>query len=448
MTFTWEQARQILEERVLEFSGEHLKSVELVLLEDAWNGLTYGQIAQKNYLSVNYLRGDIGPKLWHKLSQVFVREITKNNFKATIESLAQNHYRSNASILDDPYLIDQLDHIPYPKGSLPIGSIFYQERGYEPFCYDFITQPGALLQLRSPPLVGKTSLIKKILYNSQSRSFQTIYLDLWGVETHILTNWHLFIQWFCLLVAKGIGISFSSSNSWEYTALFSTFNCTNYFEDYILPNLEEPLILAFDDLDQLFAQPEVGINFLKMIRSWQEKAKSWKSWQKIRLIIAYSTADINFWDINPAFFNMGAIVELEDFQRHHIDNLISIYQLQLSDQQTNNIISTIGGHPYLIRMFLYKLKTDSFILEKSINEINVDHLDYFHCLYQKALVLQKYPELIKAFKIILQYKNSLSQDPMSIHKLVQLGVVKKQGNQLSIKCDLYRYYFKNLDFFE
>jgi hypothetical protein len=67
--FTWTEARQVAEQIVIKNSHERLKDVEIEVLQGAWKGLTYENMAEIYHLSVNYLRGDIGPKLWKKLSE-------------------------------------------------------------------------------------------------------------------------------------------------------------------------------------------------------------------------------------------------------------------------------------------------------------------------------------------------------------------------------------------
>jgi predicted RNase H-like HicB family nuclease len=53
LTFTWEQAKQMIEEAIFAHFGESLKEIQLSLLQDSWDGLNYQQISQKHHLSVN-----------------------------------------------------------------------------------------------------------------------------------------------------------------------------------------------------------------------------------------------------------------------------------------------------------------------------------------------------------------------------------------------------------
>ncbi|MEB3311166.1 MAG: AAA-like domain-containing protein [Snowella sp.] len=441
LTFTWEQARQIIDTVVLAHFGEPLKDIHLNLLQDVWEGLTYNQIAQQRYLSVNYLRGDVGPKLWQKLSLAFGKSVTKSNFKTIIEEFSQkqenNESASSHSIVNHFSLTD----FPFPEGSVPPDSPLYQERHYESFCHQLINQPGALLQLRSPPLMGKTSLLKKILYQAKIQFYQTLYLDLFSLESHILNNGDQFLQWLCLILGRELNLENALNRYWNSNILGSNDCCTQYLENYILPSLHQPLVLAIDDLDRLFVSIEITQNFLSLLRSWHERAKSQTCWQKIRFIIAYSTSTANFFSIDSSLFNLGALVELEDFQKIQIQNLILNHQLQLSDEQINSLIKSFGGHPYLIRLALYKLRTTSISLESFLENSSNYTGDYIHFLYQQALSLQQFPELIQVFKRILTAEESIFINYKFVSQLKDLGLIKKQGNKVIIKCRLYQDFY-------
>jgi hypothetical protein len=70
--------------------GKHLNDLQRIIIEAASSGSRYGyeEIAQASGYSPNYLKQDVGPKLWQLLSDVFGEKIKKNNFRATVERKA------------------------------------------------------------------------------------------------------------------------------------------------------------------------------------------------------------------------------------------------------------------------------------------------------------------------------------------------------------------------
>jgi WD40 repeat protein len=71
---------------VLSQKGRFLTQVELTLLEGVWQEATYEIIAKTSgEYSVNYLKRDVGPKLWRLLSETLKEKVSKTNFREVIE---------------------------------------------------------------------------------------------------------------------------------------------------------------------------------------------------------------------------------------------------------------------------------------------------------------------------------------------------------------------------
>ncbi|MBW4492504.1 MAG: hypothetical protein KME26_05335 [Oscillatoria princeps RMCB-10] len=83
--FTWEEACEVANAAVKRKTGEYLSDIEVMVLEEAWNGLTYDDIAKRKGYSVNYLTKDVGNKLWKKLSDALGEKVTKKNFKEALK---------------------------------------------------------------------------------------------------------------------------------------------------------------------------------------------------------------------------------------------------------------------------------------------------------------------------------------------------------------------------
>ena len=64
-------------------TGRHLNEPELIVLRGTFARKTYEEMETSQY-SANYLKGDIGPKLWKTLSQAIGEDIGKKNCKAVL----------------------------------------------------------------------------------------------------------------------------------------------------------------------------------------------------------------------------------------------------------------------------------------------------------------------------------------------------------------------------
>jgi len=74
-------------EKVVRQVGKHLSKVEVVVLQGSWQGLTYAQIAAENSYTTEYLKNDIGSRLWKLLSQALAQDINKTNCRIALKQL-------------------------------------------------------------------------------------------------------------------------------------------------------------------------------------------------------------------------------------------------------------------------------------------------------------------------------------------------------------------------
>ena len=82
-----EEALNFVDEIIFTKTKRHLKDIEVLILRGAWQGQSYDDIADANSYTPNYLKQDIGPKLWKLLSQELGKgeKLSKKNFKTALE---------------------------------------------------------------------------------------------------------------------------------------------------------------------------------------------------------------------------------------------------------------------------------------------------------------------------------------------------------------------------
>nr|WP_038088745.1 AAA-like domain-containing protein [Tolypothrix bouteillei] len=96
-----------------------------------------------------------------------------------------------------------------------------------------------------------------------------------------------FLRWFCTNVTQQLGLESRLNDYWEED-MGALINSTIYFQGYLLKELSHPMVLALDDIDQLFEYPEVSSDFFVLLRSWYEETKDISVWQKLRIGIAHA----------------------------------------------------------------------------------------------------------------------------------------------------------------
>lgn len=86
-----EQVLEIASAAVFNHAGRQLSDVETAILTGAWQGQTYGQIAEASGYSFSYLTRDVGPKFWKLLSQSLGETVSKTSFRAALERRWRTH---------------------------------------------------------------------------------------------------------------------------------------------------------------------------------------------------------------------------------------------------------------------------------------------------------------------------------------------------------------------
>jgi hypothetical protein len=62
---------EFIDIKVFEQTHRHLRDVEVIVLNGVFEDKTYNELAEVGHYSVNYLRGDVGAKLFQLLSKIF-----------------------------------------------------------------------------------------------------------------------------------------------------------------------------------------------------------------------------------------------------------------------------------------------------------------------------------------------------------------------------------------
>jgi AAA-like domain len=441
--FTWEQAKRIADLAVFQHCGEHLKDAELEVLKGAWEGQTYEKMAEDLYRSVNYIRGDIGPNLWRKLSDALAEDVKKQNIKGVLEraSFLQQNSPPASAIPSGSVAISQLS---FPEGSIPLDSPFYIEReGVESICYEAIAKPGSLTRIKAPKLMGKTSLMGRILAQGESQNYRTVPLDLSSIERSIIADLDKFLRWLCLMVGRQCQLENRLNDLWDTEILGSNDNCTVYFEEYLLPGIKCPLVLGLDNVDRIFPYTDVVEDFLGMLRSWHEKGKTSLQWRQLRLVMAYSTECYVPLDMNQSPFNAGIPIELQEFNIKQVKSWACIHGIKWHDTQVNALMEMVGGHPYLVGLALYEVGAQKMTLEQLLQSAPTEAGIYSSHLRRHLETLKSSPELFECFQQVVASPEPIELNAMKIYKLHSMGLVQQSNNRVKPRCNLYREYFQH-----
>jgi serine/threonine-protein kinase len=330
-----------------------------------------------------------------------------------------------------------------PGGQVDVASQFYVERPpIEERCYQTIVQPSALIRIKAPRQMGKTSLMARILHHGARQGYCTVPLTFQLVDKGVFANLDKFLKWFCAYVGRELHLPNQLDDYWD-EIFGSKVNCKDYFEKYILPQIDSPLILGLDELDRVFQYPDIAEDFLGLLRAWHEESKRRDIWKKLRLIVVHSTEVYIPMNINQSPFNVGLPVDLPEFNSQQIQDLAARHNLNWSEAEVEKLTAIVGGHPYLVRVALYHISRSDLTLDELKETAIADGGIYSDHLRRQLWNLEEYPELAQGMREIVAADSPVPLKAMQAFKLDSLGLVKLQGNECVPRCELYRQYFRS-----
>ncbi|MDZ7958171.1 MAG: AAA-like domain-containing protein [Aulosira sp. DedQUE10] len=475
---------KFVEQLIYAKTGKSLTDIQKAVLHESWDGQrkTYNQIAEEFQYSASYIKQTVAPQLWKLLSEVLGEKVNKTNIHAVVERRRVNQSSTRSQNLIErlrkrlePYYTGQVQSIPtptiaeasftnhskslssstkltteshqqtieleLPKGYVPLASAFYIERiPNELRCYEEIVNPGSLIQIKAPRQMGKTSIMVRILAHAATLGYQTVSLNLLQADKKILTDLNKLLRWLCANITHKLKLKNRLDDYWDED-LGSKANCTLYLQEYILSQIDNPLVLALDEVNQIFESPEIAQDFLSLLRSWHEEAKDSDLWQKLRLVVNNSTEVYIPLNIHKSPFQVGLSVQLRSFSWEQVQDLAQRHQINIPIGDLAELMWLVAGHPYLLRVAFYHLAHQDLSWEELMQTATSDTGIYSEYLHQHLWYLQQHPELAKAFEQALKAKAPIELEQVQAFKLHSMGLVNMRDNQVMISCDLYQRYF-------
>lgn len=465
-----DKALEIIELQVL---SRQLSPIERLIFCQSWQGKGYIEMAQGSGYNSNYFK-EVGSRLWHNLSEVMGQKVSKKNLQIVFkdyqpksinigdnvaplqlfeQTIAEETIKNNFSesfnyepILEKiSYLPNQTisTYIKFPNGPVPLNSPLYIKRPpVEELVLKEVHKPGCVIRIKAPKKMGKSSLLHRIIAHTQTENYQTVYIDFQEADNIVFASLDKFLRWFCANVTRQLQLTPKLDDYWDED-MGSKVSCKIYFETYLLAQINSPVVLALNEVNQIFEYPTIARDFLPMLRFWYEIAQQLENWQKLRMVVAHTTESYVPLHINQSPFNVGLAIALPYFTSSQVEDLAKRYGLNWEDiSYTQQLMEMVGGHPYLINLALYYLCQEgitlSQLLEKAITQTGI----YSNHLRSHLLTLRQQPELAAALSKVIDSGSSVEIDAIIAYKLESMGLIKLDGNLSRPSCKLYRLYFQ------
>ena len=340
-----DEALDIIE---LQMLSRQLSPIERLIFRQSWEGKGYIEMAQGSSYNSNYFK-EVGSKLWQNLSEVLGQKVNKKNLQIVFQD-----YQSSATNIDDNLASSSLfeqttaeenlehqftdnteeflhqtnsNYIKFPNGSVPLNSPLYIKRPpIEELIIKEIHKPGCVIRIKAPKKMGKSSLMHRIIAHTQNFNYKNVYIDFQEADNIIFNSLDKFLRWFCANVTRQLNLTPKLDDYWDED-MGSKVSCKIYFETYLLAQIDSPVVLALNEVNQIFEYPEIARDFLPMLRFWYEIAQQLENWQKLRLIVAHTTESYVPLHINQSPFNVGLAIALPYFTSEQVEDLATRYGL-------------------------------------------------------------------------------------------------------------------------
>jgi len=365
-----------------------------------------------------------------------------------------------AGIEKSPNLIQTVAHLEFPGGPIPIDSPFYIDRSpAEARACAEIGKPGSLIRIKAPRKMGKSSLMLRIIDAAVDRGYRTVTVDFQQADEAVFATLDKFLRWLCVNVARQLKLEPNLDEFWDED-MGSKVSCSLYFENYLLEQIDSPVVLVLNEVNRVFERPKIAQEFLPLLRFWYEQARQSETWEKLRIVVIHSTEIYIALSLNQSPFNVGLPIKLSEFTTEQVENLARRHGLNWSDSYPiEQLMQMVGGHPYLVHLALYHLailqenrlsvgehesgeELGRAELEQLLKTAPTQSGIYSDYLRNQSIAIQQNPELAAAFQQVLDVKNSIHLEPLMAYQLDSMGLVKLEGNNCSLSCELYRLYFQ------
>lgn len=431
--FTWEEVLELADKLLFENTGRHIRDLEVLVLRGAWERKTYETIADECHITFKHI-GEVGGELWKKLSAGLDEQVSKTNFREHLKREWQKRWL-------DCHPKTPLSNLSQLKSFISAEEPYIECVQTETRCAEEILKPGALLRIKAPLQFGKTALMSRIVRSVQQQGYRTVALNLRDAMPEDFTSLERFLQWFLTSIAQALELENSIDAHWRKSLGNSKMKCRTYFEKYLLLE-ESPLLITIDELDRLFPYQDIAGEFLGMLRTWHEDARTRPLWAQLRLIVLHTTVYAE-QEITRSPFNAGAEVALQDLSLGQVQALSQQYDLSWDDTEIRSLMQLIGGHPYLVAKAFQVIAQKKLPLEALLETaptVAGVYRDYLEQLWQKL----ESSQLQQTFGVVVTATSPKLNIDLTMEdavKLHDIGLVEFQGQSVLPRYELYRQYF-------
>jgi hypothetical protein len=325
-----------------------------------------------------------------------------------------------------------------PEGTMDVESKFYVKRPEDKIALEKIQGQVGVIVIKAPRQMGKSSLLMRTIAAAMEAEKQVIFLDFQSFDRATLLDGERFYREFCTRLSDELGIPNRLDDYWKEVS--NSKRGTDYML-YLLQELQQPLVLAMDEVDRIF-QANFRSDFFSMLRSWFNNRANPKTriWKKLDMVLVTSTEPYQLIaDLHQSPFNVGTILNLQDFTPDRVTYLNRQHGSPLNAAREKQLIDLLGGHPYLVRKALYLVASREITIPDLFAQASTDHGPFGDHLRRHLFRMSDRKDLIQGMLQVIRKRTR--PDEQVLWRLQRAGLVRESGNTVLPRCRLYADYF-------
>jgi hypothetical protein len=329
--------------------------------------------------------------------------------------------------------------IELPEGTMDTASDFYVARPSDQLALDAIGRQGVTITIKGPRQMGKSSLLIRVIDTAKQVGKRVAFLDFQLFDHASLADADQFFRQFCVWLADELDLDDRVDEYWNLP-LGNSQRCTRYVGRYILESIGGPLVLAMDEVESIF-DSAFRSDFFGMLRSWHNRRASASVWKNLDLALVTSTEPYQLIEnLNQSPFNVGQVIELNDFTAEQVHELNRRHGWTLSPTVERQLIDLLGGHPYLIRRAMYLIASGRIEAHHLFAEATADRGPFGDHLRYHLFRLHENKDLIQSMLQVIRYNRC--DDQRTFFRLRGAGLVRREGGAVVPRCRLYEGFFR------
>ncbi|WP_242041447.1 AAA-like domain-containing protein [Leptolyngbya sp. FACHB-261] len=327
-----------------------------------------------------------------------------------------------------------------PEGTMDPESAFYVARpSADPLALETIAQQGVTITIKGPRQMGKSSLLIRTIGAAVEAGKRVAFLDFQLFDQAALADAGLFFRRFSTWLTRKLRLTNRIEEYWA-SGLGHSQCCTDYLECYLLEELASPLVLAMDEVESVL-DTDFHTDFFGMLRSWHNNRAITPIWKRLDLVLVTSTEPYQLIEnLNQSPFNVGQVIELEDFTLAQVADLNLRHGQPLNLEQERQLMTLLGGHPYLVRRALYLVASQQITVADLFTNATADRGPLGDHLSYHLFRLHERRELVQGLLQVI--RNQTCPDERVFFRLRGAGLVRRQNQRTVPRCQLYAEYFR------